>query len=285
MKPLDGHPCFSGRCQPSTGRIHLPVSPICNIHCRFCARGLSSETTRPGNAIRIVSPSEAVHILERAIRICPELAVAGVAGPGDPLASDHAAETLELIHALRPELILCLSTNGLELSSRLPRLIAAGLGALTVTVNAVEPKILARLCAGILRRGRFLAGVAGARRLIAAQERGIAEARAAGIGLKINMVLAPGINDGQVEAVARRAAEWGASFINVIPLLPAAELAGVPPPLPEDLESARSLAGQYLPSFRHCRQCRADACGIPGRSDHSRELYRDLGPVETFSHG
>ena len=169
MKPLDGHPCFSGRCQPSTGRIHLPVSPICNIRCRFCARGLSPGTNLPGNAARTVSPSEAIRILERAIRICPELAVAGVAGPGDPLASDQAAETLELIHALHPELILCLSTNGLELSNHLPRLIEAGLGALTVTVNAVEPKILARLCAGVLRQGRFLAGVAGARQLIAAQ--------------------------------------------------------------------------------------------------------------------
>jgi nitrogen fixation protein NifB len=233
----------------------------------------------------VVTPTEALRILERALRICPELAVAGVAGPGDPLASGHAVETLALVHDRHPGLINCLSTNGLALPEYLSRLAAAGVGALTVTVNAVDPKILTRLCAGIEWRGRFISGLVGARRLIAAQGRGIGQARDLGLGIKVNLVLAPGINDRHVEEVARAAAAWGAGFINVIPLLPAGELADLPPPSPEALEAARETAGRHLPVFRHCHRCRADACGVPGRADRARELYRDFGLVETFSHG
>jgi nitrogen fixation protein NifB len=27
---------------------------------------------------------------------------------------------------------------------------------------------------------------------------------------------------------------------------------------------ARGIAERYIPQFRLCRQCRADACGVPG---------------------
>lgn len=285
MVSLSRHPCFSGNCRPSTGRIHLPVAPVCNIRCRFCARGGSESLERPGNASRVVGPAEAMRILERALRICPELAVVGVSGPGDPLASDHAVELLELARARYPGLINCLSTNGLALPEFLPRLVKAGVGALTVTVNAISPAVLARLCAGVIRRGELIAGRAGAETLIAAQSLGIPSAKALGMGVKINMVLVPGLNEGQVEAVAAAAAGWGAEFMNVIPLLPAAGFAGLRPPSPEELETARRLAERHLPVLRHCHRCRADACGIPGAGDLAASLYRDPGPAETFSHG
>lgn len=37
---LERHPCFSGEAHLKFGRIHLPVSPACNIGCLFCARGI-----------------------------------------------------------------------------------------------------------------------------------------------------------------------------------------------------------------------------------------------------
>lgn len=33
----NSHPCFGGH-RNNVGRIHLPVSPGCNIACRFCDR-------------------------------------------------------------------------------------------------------------------------------------------------------------------------------------------------------------------------------------------------------
>ncbi|MDR0882124.1 MAG: radical SAM protein [Candidatus Adiutrix sp.] len=282
---MKNHPCFSGECRPTTGRIHLPVSPSCNIRCRFCARGLSPDLARPGQAAKLVTPREAMGILDRAMLICPDLKVAGVAGPGDPLASPHAVETLGLIHQKYPQLINCLSTNGLALADYLPALMAAGVQSLTVTVNAVDPGILTQLCAGIVWEGADLGGYEGCAFLIASQREGIRRARASGLNIKINMVVAPEINGRHVGQVARAAADWGAAFINLIPLLPAGELSGAARPGPEYMEEANEVAGRHLPPLRHCRRCRADACGVPGQSDFARELYQDWGPVETFSHG
>ncbi|MDR1921888.1 MAG: radical SAM protein [Candidatus Adiutrix sp.] len=284
MNTLESHPCFGDHCRP-TGRIHLPVSPECNIRCRFCARAISAKAPRPGNAARVVTPGEAMTILERALRICPEIAVVGVAGPGDPLATSHAVETLTLAHQKHPRLMTCLSTNGLALPEYLPRLVEAGLQTLTVTVNAVNPPILARLCRGVMWRGEFLPGEAGAARLISAQREGIRSARALGLTIKVNLVLVPAVNGGHVGEAAKTVAAWGASYFNVIPLLPAAEFAAEPAPADEAVESAREAAEGHLAVFRHCRRCRADACGVPGVSDYARELYRDFRPVETFSHG
>jgi nitrogen fixation protein NifB len=49
---------------------------------------------------------------------------------------------------------------------------------------------------------------------------------------------------------------------------------------------AREAARRHLAVFSHCQRCRADACGVPGISDFSAELYGDTLVAEpTFSHG
>ncbi|WP_425057814.1 hypothetical protein [Sporomusa carbonis] len=65
----------------------------------------------------------------------------------------------------------------------------------------------------------------------------------------------------------------GASFINIIPLIPQHEFRNHRPPDCRELKAARTAAEEYLPVFRHCRQCRADACGIPGGTDFTDKLY------------
>ncbi|MDR1193245.1 MAG: hypothetical protein LBK98_03610, partial [Peptococcaceae bacterium] len=35
---IDDHPCFSEKAHNSKGRLHMPISPACNIQCRFCTR-------------------------------------------------------------------------------------------------------------------------------------------------------------------------------------------------------------------------------------------------------
>ena len=39
------HPCFGGH-KNNVGRIHLPVSPGCNIACRFCDRVINDVEER-----------------------------------------------------------------------------------------------------------------------------------------------------------------------------------------------------------------------------------------------
>ena len=59
----------------------------------------------------------------------------------------------------------------------------------------------------------------------------------------------------------------------------------VPAPNCEQLDRARTQAEKHLEVFRHCKHCRADACGIPGKEDLSSKLYGNHKHLETFSHG
>ncbi|MDR2611869.1 MAG: radical SAM protein [Deltaproteobacteria bacterium] len=282
---IKDHPCFSARCQPGTGRIHLPVAPRCNIFCRFCARGLTRGVELPGNASRILTPEEAAGVVETALLLCPDIRVAGVAGPGDPLAGPESLEALRLVKAAHPGIISCLSTNGLALEGAMDGLVAAGVQTLTVTVNAVDPAILARLNRGVLVDGRFSGGLEGASILLAAQERGVRAAVRSEMTVKINTVLVPGINAHHVGEVARAVRGWGADIINIIPVIPAHDLSHVPAPTPGEYAEAMEAAGRHLTVKTNCRRCRADACGIPGLSDFSEALYGSPGFQETFSHG
>jgi nitrogen fixation protein NifB len=230
----------------------------------------------------------------KALERCPEITVAGIAGPGDTLATRHAIDTFGIIHREYPGLINCLSTNGLLLEPRAGDLVRVGVKTLTVTVNAVEPAILERICSGITLEGRAYGGLEGAGILIEAQKRGIKKAAALGLVIKINIVLIPGVNDTHIAAIAETAAGLGASIINIIPLIPQHEFAGWESPDCAALDRARGEAERFLPVFRHCQHCRADAIGIPGRGDISAlvygEVYGDQAPgarilEETFSHG
>jgi nitrogen fixation protein NifB len=281
-KVASKHPCFADKAGVNLGRIHLPVSPSCNIQCRFCTRACNKAEIRPGVAGALIQPEDAPDLVARALALCPQITVAGIAGPGDALATDHALRAFAGIHRRFPGLIKCLSTNGLLLEHYTDDLWDVGVRTLTVTVNAVEPSILAGICAWVALDGKTYAGAEGASLLIAAQARGIRRAAARGFTIKINTVLIPHRNAGHIPAVARAAAGWGAHIINIIPLIPLREFADYPPPACADLAKAREDAEAYLPVFRHCQHCRADAAGVLGQPDvllHAAEL------PQTFSHG
>jgi len=279
------HPCFNGQAAHSNfGRIHLPVSPACNIQCRFCQRGFNKWEDRPGVTRSLLTPEDSLKVVERALELCPQITVAGIAGPGDTLATDHALETFERIHWRFPHLINCLSTNGLLLKEKATRLVSAGVRTVTVTVNSINPTELTNICSHVISNGQFLTGEDAARVLIAAQLSGIREITELGVVVKINTVLIPGVNNESVAVVAKATAEAGASLINIIPLIPQNEMALLRSPNCEELDAARTAAEEYLPVFRHCLHCRADACGVPGSGiDFAADLYDQ--PIETFSHG
>ena len=77
----------------------------------------------------------------------------------------------------------------------------------------------------------------------------------------------------------------GAHRINLIPLIPQHELAGLRAPTCRELETAREAAQQHLEVFRHCKHCRADTCGIPGQSQDFGSLLYGQSVETTFSHG
>jgi len=281
----NSHPCFGGH-KNNAGRIHLPVSPGCNIACRFCDRVINDEEERPGVTSKVITPSESVDILKKALEICPEIKVAGIAGPGDTLASDYALETFRKVKEKFPHLIKCMSTNGLLLYEKADEIIDVGIDSLTVTVNAVDPEIEAKLNKFIIYHGKRYDSVKGAEILIENQLRGIKKITAAGITVKINTVLVPEINGSHIEKIAETVSKAGAKIYNIIPLIPQFELSNMKAPTCAEIEAARTKASRYIDVFRHCQHCRADAVGVPGKSEFGDQIYqRKLNVKETFSHG
>ncbi|MDR2613622.1 MAG: radical SAM protein, partial [Deltaproteobacteria bacterium] len=262
------HPCFDAGAAGSFARLHLPVAPLCNVSCNYCSR-LSDcpNESRPGLCSRVLSPREALERFRRARREIPRLSVAGLAGPGETLACpDETLATLELVGREDPGITLCLSTNGLMLPHYAAQLHSLGLRHVTVTVNAVDPGVGAR----IYRRARYLGstyrGEDAARLILSNQLEGIRIARGLGMAVKVNTVLVGGVNGDHVPAVAERAGGLGAELGNVVPLIPVpgTPFQDLPAPSPAELREARWKCGTFLPQMTHCRQCRADAAGLLG---------------------
>ncbi len=285
------HPCFNKTIQlHKIGRVHLPISPECNIQCNFCVLSFNKTEFRPGVACSILSPREALFILRKAIEICPEIAVVGVAGPGDPLATNHALETFTLVDQHYPHLIKCFSTNGLKLEEEAKKFADLNVKSVTVSVHAVNPRIAAKIYSHVRVNGKLLHGVEASNHLIQAQLSGIEEAVKNGLAVKVNTVLIPSINQNHIEATAKAVQEAGASIINIIPLIPQHKLSHIPPPTCERLKQTREQVERIMPVFRHCQRCRADAMGILGGKDFSKVLYEELrlplpNSTGNFSHG
>ena len=282
------HPCFARGAMNGSGRMHLPISPSCNIECRFCERSFNTYEKRPGVTSTVITPEEAIEAIKKALELCPQIHVAGIAGPGDTLASPYALETFRLVKKEFPQLIKCMSTNGLLLAEKAQEVIDVGVDSLTVTVNAVDPEILAQLNDGIVWHGKHYTGTEAAEIMIEQQLKGIKLVCDAGMTVKINTVLVPGINSEHIEEIAKTVAELGATMYNVIPLIPNHKLSHLKEPDCLEVERAILRASKYIDVFRHCMRCRADAVGIPGGKDYGSQIYLNLQRLsrkDTFSHG
>ncbi len=263
--PAAEHPCFSPEAHSRFGRIHLPVAPRCNLRCAYCDRRYDCPNeSRPGVTSTLLTPEEAVERVAAVLVREPRIRVAGVAGPGEPLANPETFEVFRLLHQRFPQLTLCVSTNGLLLPDKLEELCACGVSTLTVTINAVHPEAASKLYAEIHPDAGPLPKDEGVALLLERQRRGLVQAVQAGLTVKVNTVLVPGINEAEVPHIAALAQQAGAAIMNLTPLIPCGLLSNAAPPTPRQLSEARQIARAFLPQFTHCKQCRADACGIPG---------------------
>ena len=280
------HPCFAVGDKANSGRIHLPVSPGCNISCNFCRIALNDTEVRPGVASGIITPEEAVEVVRKALKEMPELKVVGVAGPGDTLATPYALQTFRMLKEEYPDMIKCMSTNGLMLYEKADEVIETGIDTLTVTVNSVDPDIQSRINDHIVWHGKVISGKEAAEILIENQLKGIEKVARAGVTVKVNTVLIPEINMDHVPEVAKTVAEKGAIMYNIIPLIPQERLSWCKEPDCTTLYKVRAEAEKYIKVFRHCQRCRADAIGIPGGRDISKQIYlKEVKLDNTFSHG
>ena len=261
---MDNHPCLSAKAHGKWGRLHLPVAPECNIQCNYCVRRFDCvNESRPGVTSVVLGPLEAIERVRAAIGRGGRISVVGIAGPGDPLANEASFETLRLVRREFPEIILCMSTNGFLLPERLDDIVECGVKSLTVTINAVTAGTARKIYASVSLKGKTLRG--GAEVLLQNQWDGLSRAVLAGLAVKVNTILMPGINDGEIPEIAMRAGREGAHTMNVMPLIPQAAFKDVQRPSCGALSKIRLICGAFISMMTHCKQCRADAFGLLGQ--------------------
>jgi len=265
---LDNHPCFNPNACASFGRVHLPVAPRCNIQCKFCNRKFDCvNETRPGVTSAVLSPGQAMVYLEEVFAAKGNISVVGIAGPGDPFANPRQTlETLSRVRARYPEVILCVATNGLNLTPYIDELERLKVSHVTVTVNAVDPVIGAQIYSWMRVGKKVVRAEEGATVLLTRQLEAIQGLKAAGIMVKANSIILPGINEDHIEAVARGMADLGVDLFNCMPYYPNAgsDFEHLVEPDTATVEEIRKKAGAHVHQMRHCTRCRADAVGLLG---------------------
>ncbi|MEQ8464999.1 nitrogenase cofactor biosynthesis protein NifB [Coleofasciculus sp. E1-EBD-02] len=274
---LENHPCFNVKVKGQFGRVHLPVAPKCNIQCNYCNRKYDCvNESRPGVTSTILSPAQAAVYMEKVLEKEPRISVAGIAGPGDPFANpEETLGTMRLLREKFPDLILCLATNGLNLKPEyIDEIAEIGVSHVTVTINAIDPEITRKVYRWVRHEKSVYQGLKGAKLLLERQLEAVKGLKAAGITVKINCIVMPGINDHHVVEVAKTMAKLGADLFNAMAMYPTAEtpFEGLTEPDGITMAKIRKECEEYLPQMRHCTRCRADAVGLLG-ADQSEEFH------------
>jgi len=266
MKNLTNHPCFNPDAKGKFGRVHLPVAPKCSVQCLFCNRKYDCvNESRPGVTSSLLSPGQALHYVTRLLDMGRPISVAGIAGPGDPFANPlETMETMRLLRRRLPDLLLCVSTNGLGVAPYISELAEIGVSHVTITMSAIDPRIGACIYGWVRDGKKVVRGIEAATLMIRRQLEAIRLLKSHGITVKINSILIPGVNEHHMVVIAKRCKQEGVDLHNIIPLCPVEDtpLGMLPEPSAGLVDSLRAECGELVTQMTHCQRCRADACGL-----------------------
>jgi nitrogen fixation protein NifB len=163
-------------------------------------------------------------------------------------------------------MILCVASNGLGLAPHAETLAALNVSHVTITINACDPAIGAKVYAWIRDGRKVHRGVPAAELLWQRQADAVSRLKQHDVTVKINSIIIPGVNDDHIPALAAKLAEMGVDIANCVPLYP---VEGTPfgtleTPPPDRVAALRAAVAQHLPIMSHCSRCRADAVGLLG---------------------
>jgi len=167
--------------------LRISLTDRCNLRCRYC---MPRESFGPGHAFlardQLLSAAE----IERVAGLFVGLGVRKIRlTGGEPLLRRDIVEVVRRLAKL--DVDLALTTNGVLLSRLAPALTEAGLGRVTVSLDALDDATFRAISDSRFAVADVLAG--------------IDAAAAASLGpIKINAVVRRGVNDGEVIALAGR---------------------------------------------------------------------------------
>ena len=180
--------------------LRISVTDRCNFRCVYCM---------PEEGMQWL-PKSAILSYEEIGEVVRQLAPLGlrrlrITG-GEPTIRPQIHELVRMLRAVPEITDIALSTNGVRLPEIAPLLRESGLDRVNMSVDSLRPERIA----GIARRDLGFDPVRAAR---AAQDAGLAP-------IKLNMVVMRGINDDEIEAMARLTVDhpWHVRFIELMPV-------------------------------------------------------------------
>jgi nitrogen fixation protein NifB len=199
----------------------------------------------------VETPDQALQTVKRIVASAQgeKFTVVGITGPGEPLANNATFETLRMVKKHFPRMILCLKTNGLLLPEKLEELTDIGVSHITVTINTLDELVGTRIYSYIRWKGKTLFGPEASWILIDKQLAGLELAAKAGMTLKVNTVLIPGVNDNLLYDLCLEIKKRGAHIHNILPLIPQGKLSHIKAPTKDLITSIRSYIGEMLPQI------------------------------------
>lgn len=278
MVDIKKHPCFNAEAKHTHARVHLPVAPKCNIQCGYCNRKFDcANESRPGVTSALLTPVQAAHYVEKVQEKMPELSTVGIAGPGDPFANpEQTMETLRLVRKANPDMVLCLSSNGVGIEPYIDEIAELEVSHVTLTINSIRPEVLANIYRWVRYDRKVYRGLDAGEVMVERQLKALEKLVAKDLLVKVNYVVIPGVNDHLIEETAAFLMEMGVGLFNPIPLLPTADtdFENHQQPDKDMMEDVKHRASRFLPAMEHCSRCRSDAVGMLGQDD--RELQQEL---------
>ena len=226
-----------GCCCSTPVWLSLPVAPQAAARIRFCGEDKLPQAVPLQGALTWLADLAAQG---------KSIAGLDLNGPGDPLATP--AMTMQILAGLReqyPGLPMGVTTMGLGLAEQAGFWAEHGVTRVTLLLDAVSPEAIKKIYTWIRPGKRSIPLAEGAAILIAEQAGGIAACKAAGIPVCIRTTVYAGINEQEVEEIARLAVALGAESISLLPgrgwLDPEVQLV---PPAPEVMAAlTRKVAG------------------------------------------
>lgn len=166
--------------------LRVSVTDRCNLRCPYC---MPAEIF--GSGYRFLPRAEILTFEEivRVVNVSTRLGVRKVRlTGGEPLLRRDLPVLVRMLSGCAGVEDLALTTNGLALSALATELRSAGLGRVTVSLDAVDENLFRQM--------------SGSRRSVGDVLAGIAAAQAAGLGVKVNCVLQRGANEGEILPLA-----------------------------------------------------------------------------------
>lgn len=173
--------------------LRISVTDRCNFRCRYC---MPAEVFGPGYAFLPKDELLSFEEIERLVRIVSPMGISKIRlTGGEPLLRRGLEDLIAMLSSIQGIEDIAMTTNGILLSHHAEALALAGLNRVTVSLDALDPEIFAKMNGTGAKVDRVLAGIEAAKVFC--------------LPVKVNAVIQRGVNEGEILPLARWAKTSG----------------------------------------------------------------------------